>query len=642
MKNTNRINKPTQSRWWRPHSIRGRMILYFSVLYITIIGLSISISFYGVPFTSITGKIEGQRQKNILNLGLLADSKKEILTRWLDEKRSDTRLIANTIPDVPSIINLQEVWRSSSGRGVTETEFLDKLRQNPDFLLLSETLNKIILAHLDFGKIEIADVETGIVVYSEEEGMLGSDLSLFNSFQQARMAYDVVISEVHFDPIDHIYTLSFMHPIFDEGGKRVAILILSTNIENVLLPLLHTGGGLGLNGEVVLVNNNQVIIANLKHSLPDGTVAQPLEYRITAKPAMLAATGNEGVIESKDYRNQPVLAAYRYIPVTHDEGWGMVVKLDVQDLNAPLQEDAMLNLLVTSIGGLLIIPLTIAIASGITRPLQLLSETVDKISNGNFEVRTRVVSEDEVGQLTSVFNIMLDRIRDITADLVAANEEMEAFAYSVSHDLRAPLRAISGFTQVLMEDYANELDDAGKGYLGRVTAASQRMASLIDDLLRLSRIGRKELQYSDVNLSEIGRSIARELSASEPNRQVTFVIADDLKTKGDKPLLKLALENLIGNAWKFTQKNAQARIEFGCDDQLPTRVYYIRDNGAGFDMAYEDKLFSPFQRLHPTDEFKGTGIGLAFIQRIILRHGGKIWAEAEVDKGATFFFTLGL
>lgn len=136
--------------------------------------------------------------------------------------------------------------------------------------------------------------------------------------------------------------------------------------------------------------------------------------------------------------------------------------------------------------------------------------------------------------------------------------------------------------------------------------------------------------------------IARELSASEPDRLVTFTIADDLKTKGDKALLKLALENLIGNAWKFTQKNAQARIEFGSDDQLPTRVYYIRDNGAGFDMAYKDKLFSPFQRLHPTDEFKGTGIGLAFIQRIILRHGGKIWAEAEVDKGATFFFTLGL
>jgi light-regulated signal transduction histidine kinase (bacteriophytochrome) len=224
--------------------------------------------------------------------------------------------------------------------------------------------------------------------------------------------------------------------------------------------------------------------------------------------------------------------------------------------------------------------------------------------------------------------------------LEAANKELEAFSYSVSHDLRSPLRSIDGFSQALLEDYANQLDDTGRDYLKRVRAASQRMAQLIDDLLQLSRLTRKEMQRGDVNLSAIAKSIAAELKQNYPDRQTEITIGDHLVANGDEKLLHVMLENLLGNAWKFTGKKPDAQIEFNAISNNGSSVYYVKDNGAGFDMEYADKLFGAFQRLHGANEFEGTGIGLANVQRIVHRHGGKVWAEGAVDQGATFYFTL--
>jgi light-regulated signal transduction histidine kinase (bacteriophytochrome) len=232
-------------------------------------------------------------------------------------------------------------------------------------------------------------------------------------------------------------------------------------------------------------------------------------------------------------------------------------------------------------------------------------------------------------------------LEERTAQLEATNKELEAFAYSVSHDLRAPLRSIDGFSQALLEDYAPSLDAEAQRYLQRVRGASQRMAQLIDDLLALSRLTRSELHREPVNLSRLAHSIAQELHHSDPERQVEFVIAEQIVAQADARLIWVVLENLLGNAWKFTAKHPQARIEFGClaqpDDQV---AYFVRDDGAGFNMAYADKLFGAFQRLHTPAEFSGTGIGLATVQRIIHRHGGRVWAEGAVELGATFYFTL--
>jgi light-regulated signal transduction histidine kinase (bacteriophytochrome) len=210
----------------------------------------------------------------------------------------------------------------------------------------------------------------------------------------------------------------------------------------------------------------------------------------------------------------------------------------------------------------------------------------------------------------------------------------------VSHDLRAPLRGLDGFSQALLEDYSDKLDAQGQNYLGRIRAGSQRMGNLIDDLLNLSRFSRGEMTRERVDLSTMAHEVADELLVTESQRDVEFVIADGLIAETDPRLLRIVLANLFGNAWKFTAKQPHARIEFGSSEVKGAKEYFLRDNGAGFDELYASKLFGVFQRLHADCDFPGTGIGLATVQRIIHRQGGRVWAEGKVEQGATFHFTL--
>ncbi len=224
--------------------------------------------------------------------------------------------------------------------------------------------------------------------------------------------------------------------------------------------------------------------------------------------------------------------------------------------------------------------------------------------------------------------------------LSATNKELEAFSYSVAHDLRAPLRSIDGFSLALAEDYADKLEDDAKDYLRRIRAATQRMALMIDELLKLARISRGEFEQKPVDLTALAREILAELREAAPDRQVECVVADGISAFGDRRSLRAVLENLLGNAWKFTGRKDHPRIEFGLAMREGQPVYFVRDDGAGFDMAYAGKLFGAFQRLHSDAEFPGIGIGLAIVQRVVLRHGGRVWAEGAVGKGATFSFTL--
>ena len=228
----------------------------------------------------------------------------------------------------------------------------------------------------------------------------------------------------------------------------------------------------------------------------------------------------------------------------------------------------------------------------------------------------------------------------LVAELERKNKELEAFSYSVSHDLRAPLRSIDGFSQALVEDYGGALDARGRDYLSRVRSSAQRMGELIDDLLELSRVGRAELVRSMVDLSAIARSVIDELARKEPGRLVEVAIGATPPAQADTRLIRVALENLLGNAWKFTARTARARLEFRAEEVDGQTVYVVRDNGAGFRMDYVAKLFQPFQRLHSESEFAGTGIGLATVYRVIDRHGGRVWAEGAESRGATFCFTL--
>jgi len=303
----------------------------------------------------------------------------------------------------------------------------------------------------------------------------------------------------------------------------------------------------------------------------------------------------------------------------------------------------------------------------ISRPILNLAAVANIVSKeGNYTRRAPSESNDEIGHLGTAFNAMLDqiqlreqarsvaaqeltlakleleqRVRDRTAELETANKELEAFSYSVSHDLRAPLRSINGFAHALAEDYGSQLDVNARDYLNRVQKASERMGLLIDDLLNLSRLSRAPLHRDGINLSAIASEVIDDLRKTEPGRSVDVVITPDMTCNGDPNLLRVALQNLIGNAWKYTRRTAQAHIKFTVTKENDRHVYCVRDNGAGFNMQYADKLFSPFQRLHSAQEFEGTGVGLATVSRVIKRHGGNIWAESVVGQGATFCFTLG-
>jgi light-regulated signal transduction histidine kinase (bacteriophytochrome) len=341
----------------------------------------------------------------------------------------------------------------------------------------------------------------------------------------------------------------------------------------------------------------------------------PFRLPISGRPTLPAALGHEGVVEGEDYRDVPVLAAVRVVPGTP---WFIVAKGDLEEVYEPYRRRVWMIVVI-----LMVSVLSAVLGAGLLwrhHDTQRLREQQAADHRLN----------DELEQ----------RVKDRTVQLEASNRELDAFCYSVSHDLRAPLRGIDGWSLALLEDYREKFDEKGRRYLDRVRADTQRMGRLIDDLLLLSRVTRGQIQRGRVDLTALAQSAAARLQEAEPERRVEFTIQPGLTAQGDARLLEIVLSNLLGNAWKFSSGRPLARVEFGRAEVDSRPAFFVRDNGVGFDMTYAQKLFGAFQRMHKASEFPGTGIGLATVQRIIQCHGGQVWAEAQVDRGATFYFTL--
>ena len=378
---------------------------------------------------------------------------------------------------------------------------------------------------------------------------------------------------------------------------------------------------------VDLIDRHGIVIAS---TIPAAGALPSLSRREPALARGLAR-GSTGSYQTDGRRYR-----YAWTPIAGTGGWRLVSSVAEATLYGPLSagESADRWLIVGSVLVGLVAAVTFAL---ITRRRKLAEAAVHEL---NQQLERRACELQAVAEEMHELNAKLEqRVSERTAELRSSNEELEAFVYTVSHDLRAPLRAMDGFSRLLLDSY--QLDARGRDWLSRVRTGAQRMGRMIDELLRLAHVSRVELRHEQVDVTGLARGIASELRSAEPQRNVEFVIPENLTASGDPDLLRLVLENLLSNAWKFTSTHERATIQVGICEHDGDTAFFVRDDGVGFDMAYAAQLFKPFQRLHRADEFAGTGIGLAGVQRIVTRHGGRIWADAKPDRGATFTFTLG-
>lgn len=401
---------------------------------------------------------------------------------------------------------------------------------------------------------------------------------------------------------------------------------------------------------LALRNSHNVVTAGI-FTAEDHPLA---EYsREPADQALFIPRLAKGQIEGYWFQNKHVILVRQI--VSEDKPIGFVyLRAGLEDIDKRLERYALIAFAVLLISMLAAILASSAFRKSVAQPIVELADTAQKVSRDK-DYTTRVAhpaTNDEVAVLVDSFNEMLaqlhishdeleKRVAERTRELLSANRELEAFSYSVSHDLRGPLDALNGFSYVLLKQYGPKLDDHARELIDHIRASGRRMVQLIDDLLNLSRVTTSVMRSEPVDLSAIARSIMDELCRNAPERRVEFISSDREEVQGDPQLLRIMMENLLRNSWKYTSKHPQARIEFGHTTSNGRVAQFVRDDGSGFDAASAERLFQPFQRLHAASDFPGNGVGLATVRRIIQRHGGEVWAQGAVEKGATFYFTLG-
>lgn len=459
---------------------------------------------------------------------------------------------------------------------------------------------------------------------------------------------------------DPVNNRSYFISVTEEStGYRLDVAYPSSALEPVFNP---PPAELGRSGETFLADG-----AGYFATKPRYASAQGHEHPISARPMQACLGGQSGEMLDPDYRNVKVIHGFRLVP---EFGSACIMAhVDQEEAFAPLESLRQRTFAATLLFGVLLAMTTVYLARRIVKPVIRLTETAHAIAEGDCKARADTKGNDEFSELAATFNRMTGRLHaaqqrllqneaelrqlnielerrvlERTRQLESANEELETFNYSVAHDLRSPLRSIDGFSRVLSNKYRDQLDATGKDWLERICRASQRMGCLIDDMLQLSQVTRGPLRLEQIDLSKMAEAVADELRKTNPGRQVRFVVQQGLSVQADPGLMRAVMDNLLGNAYKFTGKKPDAEIEFGaCDSpsgSAEENTFFVRDNGEGFNMEHAHKLFGAFQRLHGIEEFEGTGIGLATVQRVIRRHHGKVWAEAIEGRGATFCFTL--
>ncbi len=545
----------------------------------------------------------------------------------------------------------------SQGRATLDTFGITFAIQAQRWDLAQGNADRLRALHPEYAVIVAADA-TGRIRASSPTATHTVDISSQDSFQRAVSTRSLAVSDYGIDPVTGNPAITVSLPVYNAKNRLVSVEYIAFDPARFAARLSNATGA----SEATIIDSRGTLVGRMP-ALPAIVGRNVGAERIIR--AAVSQTAGSATLPGLD----GIKRHYYFAPVFSNGEGGLhaIVGLSEAELLAPGRRAFMLTLAGFAIFA--VIALVIAWLIGtysIYRPTVILQDAAERLSKGDLTARAEFGHrEDELGTLRDRFNEMAtslerhvgdldearkelhvlntdleERVKRRTIDLEAANKELEAFSYSVSHDLRSPLRAIDGYSLALLEDCSDVLGDQGRSDLTRVRVNANRMGELIDGLLRLSRLSRQELKTADVDLSAVANAVTRCLYEVDPDRVVTFKIEPGVHGNGDRELLRIALDNLMGNAWKFTGQHETATIEFGATVVDGETVYFVRDDGAGFDMAYAGKLFGAFQRVHGQAEFPGTGIGLATAARIVRRHGGRIWAEGEPEKGATFWFTL--
>ncbi|MFI5296331.1 MAG: ATP-binding protein [Thermodesulfovibrionales bacterium] len=489
----------------------------------------------------------------------------------------------------------------------------------------------------------------GTVVYAssdtDKKAELGKFLRNRRDYEEGKK--DIYFTDVSINKDDsNRYEMFVVAPLHDFKENFIGEVIMEIDM-NPIYRFIQDSTGLGKTGEALIVKeegDDALFLSPLRRD-PDAALKKRVPFsEIKGLAAQMAAQGKSGSGFTFDYIGVEVLAAWRYIPSLR---WGLVAKIDTSEAFAPVVRLRNIALGIGTIILFLGVVAALLISKSLSAPILALQKGAEIVGRGDLGYRVGTPSPDEIGQLSRAFDLMTESLSTITtelkqkaSDLEAANKELESFSYSVSHDLRAPLRHITGFVELLQTEAGGHMDEKGRRYMTTIARSAKKMGLLIDDLLAFSRIGRSDMKMRTVSTEKLVKGAIAELAPEIKDRDITWRIGVLPEVYGDPSLLGLVFVNLIANAVKFTRTRERALIEIGCTRGDNETAFFIRDNGVGFDMKYHEKLFGVFQRLHRQEEFEGTGIGLANVRRIIARHGGRTWAEGSLDRGATFYFAL--
>jgi signal transduction histidine kinase len=530
--------------------------------------------------------------------------------------------------------------------------------QAQDWTLVQGNAERLKALHDDYVLIAVAGPDGRVRASSTGETMT-VNVADRAFFERAVSTGRLVVSDYQSDVVAGRASIVVSYPVYDAQGSLIAVEFIGLDPDSIGSRLSAPASAFTVE---TIVDSSGTVVAS-KPEQP-GLAGQELPDAALVR-AMLEQRSGSAMVEGLD----AVVRQYYFAPVFPDGEGGLRLAVGFSADQLLAAQHSSFNLTLLGFGGVALFAMIAAWVVGtysLYRPIRLLGSAAARLAAGDLSARSGVsTGAGEFDDLGRRFDAMAEaiqrqvadlerarkvqhelneeleeRVRRRTAELQASNKELEAFNYSVSHDLRAPLRAIDGFSQALIEDYSDLLDDGGREDLRRVKAAANRMGELIDSLLGLSRLTRVEMDVRDVDLSRVASDVAAELRRHDPDRDVEVSVQPGMVEKADPTLVRSVLENLLGNAWKFTAGASAARIEFGAATADDETVYFVKDNGAGFDMAYADKLFGAFQRLHDQSEFPGTGVGLATVARVVHRHGGRVWADGRPGEGATFYFTL--